>query len=162
MNHKSRKQEVQWLFVAEWQAHRHPKSYGDDTELIWIPTRLIWWLSDFLWFWAMLAKTRVVLMCARPKIPQELLSRRFIFMWLVSGVQLRERNNHLSPRFCPSVPPRIIEEGNKTSVLVVREGEEFSIPCVAEGSPSPNVGWIKDDNPVHPYASGFHKNFYLI
>lgn len=67
---------------------------------------------------------------------------------------MRERKNYLSSRLCPKVPPRITEEGNKTSVLIVREGDEFSIPCVAEGSPRPDVGWIKDGVAVHPYAAG--------
>lgn len=46
------------------------------------------------------------------------------------------------------------EGGSGVSLVTIREGEEFSLPCLAEGSPRPEVSWLKDGEPLHPYLAG--------
>jgi len=60
----------------------------------------------------------------------------------------------LNGRF--SASPRIVGDGDAefNGTIVVKDGEEFSLPCVAEGSPTPEVTWFKDGEALNPYATG--------
>lgn len=55
------------------------------------------------------------------------------------------------------VPPRIVEEVNITLPIKLKEGVEFSLPCLVEGNPKPIVLWKKNDLPVLNQQSGKFK-----
>jgi neurotrimin len=45
-----------------------------------------------------------------------------------------------------SVPPNIIDEDSSTSAVAVRENQNISLVCKAEGFPTPKIMWRREDN----------------
>jgi len=44
-----------------------------------------------------------------------------------------------------SVPPNIIDEESSTSSVSIRENQNLSLTCKAEGSPTPKISWKRED-----------------
>lgn len=53
-------------------------------------------------------------------------------------------------RLCvSSVPPNIMDEDSTTSAVAVRENQNISLVCKAEGFPAPKIMWRREDgNPI--------------
>lgn len=44
-----------------------------------------------------------------------------------------------------SVPPNIIDDESSPSSVSVRENQNLSLTCKAEGSPTPKISWKRED-----------------
>lgn len=48
-----------------------------------------------------------------------------------------------------AVPPNIMDEDSTTSAVAVRENQNISLVCKAEGFPTPKIMWRREDgNPI--------------
>jgi len=44
-----------------------------------------------------------------------------------------------------AVPPNIIDEESSPSSVSIRENQNLSLTCKAEGSPTPKISWKRED-----------------